>query len=73
MARIYGFFYVEVIYWMQYKHEYLLTLFILLRHTSKLNLPQNTAKRKQLDITTLQNRNNLKIGGITARTSEDSE
>jgi hypothetical protein len=32
---------------------------------------QNIAKWKQPDITTIQNHNKLKKGGITARTSED--
>jgi hypothetical protein len=35
--------------------------------------PQNTAKRKQLDVTRIQTHNKLQKGGITARISEASE
>jgi hypothetical protein len=34
-------------------------------------LTPNPTKRKQLDITTIQNHKKLREGGITARTSED--
>jgi hypothetical protein len=46
-------------------------LFILVHDSSKLNyriiVPHNTAKRKQLDITTIQNHNKLKKRGTSLR------